>query len=47
MSYGILERFGGEITVRSRMGVGSCFFVLLKLNPKINEAEEVLLRSLA
>ena len=47
VSYGILERFGGEITVRSRMGVGSCFFVLLKLNPKINEAEEVLLRSLA
>ncbi|MEH6469783.1 MAG: cache domain-containing protein [Halopseudomonas sp.] len=46
VSYGILERFDGEIMVRSRPGVGSCFFVFLQQNPKVDEAEEELIRSI-
>ncbi|MEH6822718.1 MAG: cache domain-containing protein [Motiliproteus sp.] len=46
VSYGILERLGGEIAVRSRLGGGSCFFVFLPLDPKIDEAEEALIRSI-
>ncbi len=45
VSYGILERLGAEISVRSRPGVGSCFFVWLPLNPRVDEAEEALIRS--
>jgi len=46
VSYGILERLGGEISVRSRPGIGSCFFVWLPLNPRVNEAEDALIRSI-
>ncbi len=31
--YGILKRFGAEIAVRSRIGVGTCFFVWFYENP--------------
>ena len=46
VSYGILERFGGEIQVRSQPGRGSCFFVFLPQHPRVDMAEEALIRSI-
>ena len=45
VSYGILERYGAQIEVHSRLSVGTSFFVMLQANPKIDEEEEALLRS--
>ncbi|MEH6651087.1 MAG: cache domain-containing protein [Motiliproteus sp.] len=45
VSYGILERYGAQIEVRSRPNVGSTFFVLLQADPKIDEAGDALIRS--
>ncbi len=40
VSYGILQRYYGQIEVRSRPGVGSSFFVLLQADPRVNHAAE-------
>ncbi len=46
VSYGILERFGAQIEVRSRLSIGTTFFVLLQADPKIDEAGEELIRKI-
>ncbi len=43
ISQGILQRFGAEVRVRSRVGVGTVFFIWLPCNPEINLEEERLL----
>ncbi|HEX7044125.1 MAG TPA: ATP-binding protein [Burkholderiales bacterium] len=38
VSYGLVRRYGGEITVESRVGEGSAFSVWLRAQPEIAEA---------
>lgn len=47
ISHGILQRYGAEVRVRSRVGVGTVFFIWLPCNPDINPEEENLLRSIS
>ena len=46
VSYGILERYGAEIQVRSRVGAGSCFYLWLHKHSVIEEKDDVLVRSI-
>ncbi|RDE19571.1 HAMP domain-containing protein [Motiliproteus coralliicola] len=46
VSYGILERVGGEINVRSRPGLGSSFFVYLPQQPQIDQRGEEWIRKI-
>ncbi len=45
--YGILQRFGAEIKVRSRPGTGSTFFIWFQQDPAVDEAGEALISSIA
>ncbi len=47
VSYGILQRFGGEIQVKSRQGQGSTFFVWLQKDPEIDLEGDALIQSIA
>nr|WP_242521548.1 HAMP domain-containing sensor histidine kinase [Motiliproteus sp. SC1-56] len=47
VSYGILERFGATIEVRSREGVGSCFFIWLRKEPVVDREGDALIEGIA
>ena len=40
ISYGIIENHGGEIQVRSELGVGTEFIIILPVKPPLKEAEK-------
>ena len=46
VSYGILERLGGEINVRSRRGHGSQFFVYLPRQPEVDSEGDAWIRKI-
>ncbi|HEY5718111.1 MAG TPA: cache domain-containing protein, partial [Motiliproteus sp.] len=46
VSYGILQRFGAEIEVRSRPGVGSAFFIWFRRNPPQDQEGDALIESI-
>ncbi len=47
VSYGILQRFGAEIQVKSRIGKGTTFFIWLQKEPEIDEVGDALIQSIA
>ncbi|MCW8887411.1 MAG: cache domain-containing protein [Motiliproteus sp.] len=47
VSYGILQRFGGEIQVKSKVDHGSTFFVWLQKEPEVDEEGDALIQSIA
>jgi two-component system NtrC family sensor kinase len=46
VSYGLIRRYGGDITVASQTGVGSCFKIWLRSKPQIIEDAETLAEQL-
>ncbi|MCP3870336.1 MAG: HAMP domain-containing protein [Gammaproteobacteria bacterium] len=46
VSYGLIRRYGGSITVRSEVGQGSCFFVWLLREPVMVRDEETITEQL-
>ncbi|MEH6629131.1 MAG: ATP-binding protein, partial [Motiliproteus sp.] len=47
VSYGILQRYGAEIQVKSKQGQGTCFFIWLQKEPEIDEEGDALIQSIA
>ncbi len=43
VSYGLIRRYGGDITVESEVGKGSCFEILLRCEPVLIEDNEALM----
>jgi len=46
VSFGILERFGAEIQVRSKEGFGSCFYLWLRIESEADQAAYTLTRNI-
>ena len=46
VSYGLIRRYGGNLTVRSSPGEGACFTIWLRAEPELVEDEETIIEQL-
>ena len=46
VSYGLVRRYGGNVTVQSSPGEGSCFTIWLLTEPELVEDEETIIEQL-
>jgi len=46
VSYGLIRRYGGNLTVQSSPGDGACFTIWLLTEPELVEDEETIIKQL-